>query len=52
TSLSSSDSEFTSSDWYDLDLKKLQKNYICITKKKVVSPTQKYRKNRFRSKAD
>ena len=52
TSSPGSDSESTGSDWYDLDPKKPQKNRVRITKKKVVSPTRKHRKNRLRNKAD
>ncbi|CAG8802477.1 24215_t:CDS:1 [Dentiscutata erythropus] len=39
TNLSSSDSESTGSDWYNLDLKKNRKKCIYITKKKVISPS-------------
>jgi hypothetical protein len=46
TNLSSSDSESTSSDWYDLDPIKPRKNRDRSTKKKVVSPIRKHRKNK------
>ncbi|CAG8690789.1 11420_t:CDS:1, partial [Dentiscutata erythropus] len=46
TNLSSSDSESTGSDWYDLDLKKPRKKRIYITKKKVISSNQKHRRNK------
>ncbi|CAG8841700.1 15003_t:CDS:2, partial [Racocetra persica] len=46
TNLSSSDSESTGSDWYDLDLKKTQKKRIHITKKNVISSSQKHRRNK------
>ncbi|CAG8683454.1 7914_t:CDS:2 [Racocetra persica] len=46
TNLSSSDSESTGSDWYDLDLKKPRKKCIHNTKKKVISPSRKHCRNK------
>ena len=46
TSSSGSDSKSTSSDWYDLDPIKPRKNRDHSTKKKVVSPIRKHRKNK------
>ncbi|CAG8571379.1 7900_t:CDS:2 [Paraglomus occultum] len=46
TNRSSSDSESTDSDWYDLDSIKPRKNHVHIKKKKVVSPIRKHRKNK------
>ncbi|CAG8841579.1 30330_t:CDS:1, partial [Racocetra persica] len=46
TNLSSSDSESTGSDWYDLDLKKPRKKRIHITKKKIISSSRKHRRNK------
>ena len=46
TNLSSSDSESTSSDWYDLDPIKPRKNRVHIKKKKVDSSIRKHGKNK------
>ncbi|CAG8734793.1 28707_t:CDS:2, partial [Racocetra persica] len=46
TNSSSSDSESTGSDWYDLDPIKFRKNRVHIKKKKVDSPIRKHRKKK------
>ena len=46
TNSSSSDSESTGSNWYDLDPIKPRKNRVHIIKKKVDSSIRKHRKNK------